>query len=126
MYTFYPLPPPPLVPTQCSSEPHVISLQDVYSAFSHLLPSQQRQLGVSLKVFDARTGALVATSAPPPGNCVLRDITFSPEPYPAPNPRVTVGTTIHLHITASQPCYLYIINIGTGGGKYLFEVCING
>ena len=102
-----------------ASQPHVISLQDVYSAFSHLLPSQQCQLGVSLKVFDARTGALVTTSAPPPGNCVLRDITFSPEPRPAPNPRVTVGTAIHLHITASQPCYLYIINIGTSGKETL-------
>lgn len=96
--------------TQCSLEP-VISLQGVYNAYSHLIKSsQQLQSGVRCEVYAASTGDLITTSTPP----VLRDITLSANPRPAPNPRVTVDTAICLRILTkfSQPCYLYIINIG--------------
>eukprot|EP00731_Ephydatia_muelleri_P025739 Em0017g822a len=96
----------------------VISLQGVYNAYSHLIKSsQQLQSGVRCEVYAASTGDLITTSTPP----VLRDITLSANPRPAPNPRVTVDTAICLRILTkfSQPCYLYIINIGTSGKEAL-------
>ena len=70
----------------------------------------KQQINVTCKVYNASTNMPIQEKAP-----TLRDITVMPRVQEFSAECVPLNTEIQLQITASAPCFLYVINIGTSG-----------